>query len=283
MLNGRLLTWGPQRFLDGAAVAYTLTAANQTKVVQSAHLILIHLDAEPQWGRALNSDRVQRGIVPVGAIEIVGAGNEAFASWAGKKRSVRVDVDPARMARLAEGEFERADFEIQAPKLGLIDKKAYMFASLLQQELGLGDAASTEMLDALVTAFSIHTLRNYSSFSETLVNQPKGGLTPTIWRKIREFIHENLAQQLSMEHLAAIAGLSVSHFIRSFQKTIGQSPHQYVISARLAEARRLILNSELGFSEIAMLTGFSGHSHMTAMMKRFWGVTPSEIRRDLHR
>lgn len=280
MLNGRLPTWGPQRFLDGAAVAYTHTVANQTKVVQSAHLILIHLEVELLWGRSLNSDRKLTSVAPVGAIDIVGSGNEAFASWAGKKRSVRIDVDPARMARLAEGEFESADFEIQAPKLGLIDKKAYMFASLLQQEIRSGDAASTEMLDALVTAFSIHTLRNYSSFRETFVNQVKGGLTPTIWRKVREFIHENLAQQLSMEQLAAVAGLSVSHFIRSFQKTSGQSPHQYVISVRLAKARRLILNSELGFYEIAMLTGFSGHSHMTAMMKRIWGVTPTEIRRE---
>lgn len=273
-------TWGPQLFLDGGAVAYTKTRPNQTKVIQPAHLILVHLDVEPQWGRALNSDRRISGVAPVGAIEIVGAGNEAFASWSSEKRSLRVDIDPARMERLAGAEFDKSAFEIQTPRFGLVDKKAHMLASLLQMEIMRGDATSREVLDALVTVFSIHTLRNYSSFEMKLLSSVNGGLAPVTWRRVQEFIFENLGKPLALEQMASVAGLSPSHFLRSFKKTTGQSPHQFVITARLNHAQDLIRNSNLDFSVIAESAGFASHSHMTAMMKRVWGSTPSRIRND---
>nr|WP_180882937.1 AraC family transcriptional regulator [Mesorhizobium loti] len=280
MLNGRMETWGPQLFLDGAAVAYTQTGPNRTKVHQSAHLMLVHLDVEPQWARALNSDRRISGVAPVGAIDIVGAGNEAFASWSSEKRSLRVDVDPARMERLAGVEFDKSAFEIQAPRFGLIDKQAHMLASLLQMEIMRGDDTSMEIFDALVTIFSIHALRNYSSFGMKLLPSVNGGLAPVTWRRVQEFIFENLGKPLAVEQMASVAGLSPSHFLRSFKKTTGQSPHQFVITARLNHAQDLIRNSNLDFSVIAESAGFASHSHMTAMMKRVWGSTPSRIRND---
>ncbi|WP_447410686.1 helix-turn-helix transcriptional regulator, partial [Clostridium perfringens] len=82
------------------------------------------------------------------------------------------------------------------------------------------------------------------------------------------------------ERLASITQLSPSHFLRAFKQTTGQTPYQYVIAARLAYARNLIINTDTTLGLIAKAAGFSSNSHMSATMQRIWNTTPSEIRKE---
>ncbi|WP_448955015.1 helix-turn-helix domain-containing protein [Labrys neptuniae] len=266
--------------LDGAAVACTRTGPNSIRYVQQAHTILVHLAAQPQWELAINSDRRIAGIAPVGSISVVIAQSDAFAGWTAEKQSMRLDISPARLQRAAGAEFDKETFELQPPRFGFIDKQAHTLALWIQRELEHGDACTPETLDALVTVYSTHLLRNYSSFSQRSPVPINGGLLPTAWGRVKDFIYDNLEESLTVEQLALIARLSPSHFMRAFKQTTGQSPHQFVIAARLAHARALTLNTDMPFSLIAKSAGFTNNSHMTALMKRIWGVTPSEIRRE---
>src|SRR5690606_13927343 len=105
------------------------------------------------------------------------------------------------------------------------------------------------------------------SLSERRIPRVKGGLRPNAWRNVREFIEENIATELSVERLAAVSRLSSTHFLRAFKRTAGQTPHQYVISVRLARARWLIETTDLPLQVVAKSAGFSSHSHLTATMK----------------
>ncbi|WP_152980002.1 AraC family transcriptional regulator [Mesorhizobium sp. 1M-11] len=279
MLNGRLKSWGPQILLKGAAVAHTRTNPDDTEVQQSAHCTVIHLSVIPEWGLALNSDRKVLGIAPLGAFDLVPANNQALASWTSEKSSLRVDIDPARPTQLAGAEFDTETFELHPPKFGFVDKRAHMLASYMLRELENRDPFCEEALDALVIAYSIYLIRAHSTFKERSSRPSNGGLPPAIWKKVRDFIEENLDQSLSVEQLASVVRLSPSHFIRAFRQTTGQPPHQFVISARLARARNLIVNTDTPLSLIAKSTGFASSSHMTTLMKRTWNATPSEIRK----
>lgn len=279
MLCGRLEAWGPQVILDGAGVAFTRTEPNATGFSQSAHMLLVHLAGEPQWSVAVNSDRKFTGFAPVGAIEIVPAGSEASASWTTRKQSLRVDIEQARLERLAGAEFDREAFELQPPKFGYIDRQLHATALLAHSELNGPNSFSGAALDALVTLCSIHLLRTYSSLRGNRFSRATGGLSPAVLNRVESYIQDHLEKSLSLERLASIACLSPSHFLRAFKKNTGQTPHQFVIAARMARARDLILKTDLSFGQIAMATGFSSHNHMTTLMKRAWGATPSEIRR----
>lgn len=277
MLQGRSVTWGPQVFLGDAAISCTYTGPNEINYVQAAHSILIHLTPDAGWQLAVDSDRKSSGIVAPGAIDVAPANSQVSGKWTGRMYGLRIDIDQARLERLASVELGSAEFELQPPEFGFVDKHLHTLALWTLKELNDGDSFSTETLDALVTLSYVHVLRNYSSLAGR--PSPTGGLSPKVLRKVKDFIHANRTRSLTIEELASVALLSPTHFLRAFRQSTGQSPHQFVLAARLAHARELILTGDAPLSSIAMSAGFSSHSHMTAQMKRAWGITPSEMRR----
>ncbi|RDJ19763.1 AraC family transcriptional regulator [Bosea caraganae] len=279
MLRGIPDEWGPKFERDGGAVARTRTGPNAIHFTAPAHMVLVMFTAQPQRQVALNSDKKAIGLAPVGSLEIIPQHSELFARWVVEKQNLLVAVDGTRFERLAGLEFDRDTFELHPPKLGFVDDEAYALARRMRQEVENADLGSEESLDALVTVFSTYLLRNYSSLKGHQPRVFNGGLPPGVWRRVNDFIQGHLSEHLSLERLAAIAHLSPSHFARAFKQTTGQSPHQYVISSRLAHARSLIASSDTPLSQIAMSTGFSSNSHMTAMMRQVWGATPTEFRR----
>ncbi len=279
MLRARPEKWGPRVEIDGASVACTRAGPNSVHFTPPTHAVLVFFTTEPRWHFALNSDRRTIGIAPAGALEIVPAQNEVFARWTQDKQSMRMDIAPERLRRLAGQEYDRETFELQLPKRGLVDDRARTLVKLLRHEVENTNIATQEAIDALVTVFSTHLLRNYSSLKERQARVFVGGLPSLSWRRVRDFVHDNLMGQLSIEQLASITQLSPSHFMRAFKQTTGQSPHQYVISCRLAYARNLIVNTDAPLSQIAKTVGFSSNSHMTAMMQSNWSTSPSALRK----
>ncbi|KQY49475.1 hypothetical protein ASD46_24690 [Rhizobium sp. Root491] len=277
MLKGRSLSWGPQIVLNGAAVCYTRTGSNEINYIQNAHALVIHLSPDSGWNLAVNTDRKYTGAILPGAVDVIPCNSQVLGTWTGTIDGVRIDIDPMRLERLAGAELSNSSFELQPPQFGFIDKQLHTLALWMLKELDDGDALSPELLDALITVSYTHVLRNYSTLTGRKI--PSGGLSPLALRKVRDFIHANKTRTLTTEELATVAALSPSHFIRAFKHSTGQTPHQYILNARLDEARKLILGRDLPLNQIATAVGFSSHSHMTSQMKRAWGITPSELRR----
>jgi AraC-like DNA-binding protein len=75
-----------------------------------------------------------------------------------------------------------------------------------------------------------------------------------------------------------MAGLSVFHFARAFRQSFGMPPHSYLLRRRIERADRLLEQTELSLSEIALSTGFSDQSHFAKHFRRLTGMTPSTAR-----
>lgn len=100
-----------------------------------------------------------------------------------------------------------------------------------------------------------------------------------IMRRVDDFIQANLSKKITVVTLAAVAGLSPTHFSRAFRETTGRAPYQYITIMRLQRVAELVEDRSLVLGEIANKTGFSTHSQMTAIIKQHWGLTPSDLRR----
>ena len=98
-------------------------------------------------------------------------------------------------------------------------------------------------------------------------------------KPVTEYINAHYAEDIPLEHLAAMVGTSVSNFRRQFAHTLGISPGRYLTIIRLNAARRLLETTDMLFSEIATETGFFDQSHFTKMFKHERGITPGEYRR----
>lgn len=272
--------WGPKHEYDSAALTRTHTGPNTINYIAPAHLALVLLTAQPERQVALNGSRRQVGLAPVGALEIVPQGSEIFARWEVEKQSLLVAFEGDRLQRLAGAEFGNDSFELHPLPLGTMDREALDLAKRMRHELERPGLAHPDYLDALTTLFGIHLLRNYSTLQTRTSRQFNGGLSPAAWRRVNDFIQANLSGKLSLERMAEVAQLSPSHFSRAFHKTAGQSPHQFVIASRLAQAKTLITGTSDPLDAIARASGFSSHSHMTTLMNRSWHVTPAELRRE---
>jgi AraC family transcriptional regulator len=93
-----------------------------------------------------------------------------------------------------------------------------------------------------------------------------------------DYIHDNLANELSLQELAGVAGVSVYHFVVVFRQATGISPHQYVIHQRVEKAKSLLRRSDLSIGEIALQVGFYDSSHLNRHFKRLTGITPRAMR-----
>jgi AraC-like DNA-binding protein len=92
---------------------------------------------------------------------------------------------------------------------------------------------------------------------------------------VREYLHDNYAQNVSLEELARRANLSPYHLNRIFSREVGLPPHRYQIAVRVGRARELLAR-DTPIARVAAETGFADHSHLTRTFKRLVQVPPSK-------
>ena len=97
--------------------------------------------------------------------------------------------------------------------------------------------------------------------------------------RLEDYIRDHLDQDLSLTDLADVAELSPSHFLRSFKKATGQTPHRYLMERRLQQAQNSLAESDLPIAEIAYACGFASQSHMTDVFKATLNISPARYRR----
>jgi len=83
---------------------------------------------------------------------------------------------------------------------------------------------------------------------------------------------------VTLDDLAQAAGLERSHFCRVFRKVTGMTPMEFVRYEIIKKARRLLFESSLNISEIAMELGYCDSAHFCKNFRAATGRNPSELR-----
>jgi AraC-like DNA-binding protein len=96
--------------------------------------------------------------------------------------------------------------------------------------------------------------------------------------KVRARLHDEFAENLSLESLAQDVGLSKFHVARCFKEATGVAPHQYQKLLRLQHARRHIERGSC-VREAAAATGFADEAHLSRSFRDWLGVSPGTWRR----
>ncbi|WP_459615954.1 helix-turn-helix domain-containing protein [Bordetella sp. 2513F-2] len=277
--------WGPKFECDGAGLTITTTpnppAEGEVLSYRApAHCFIVHYTAQPERCLAVNSDSRVRGLASVGSLEILPKNSEVHAEWTQPKHNLLLAFSEERLLRLAGNEFDNETFELFIPHLGCIDTKALSYAMALRCEVQSQNIADKEAIDAWITLFGTHILRHHSTLSRLARTPARGGLSSRAWRQVNDYVLSNLTSVITLEKLARLVNISPGHFSRAFKQAVGVTPYQYVISARLQYARQLIITTPHSLEEIARESGFVNNSHLTSSMRRAWGVTPRELRRE---
>jgi AraC-like DNA-binding protein len=107
----------------------------------------------------------------------------------------------------------------------------------------------------------------------------RGGLSPSVLRRVCEYIDANLETNIGLDAISKVAGLSRCHFVRAFRQSVGTTPHNFLMYRRFRKAVDFITSTDLSLAEIALAAGFSDQSHFSRRFRQYLGVSPSAFRR----
>jgi len=107
----------------------------------------------------------------------------------------------------------------------------------------------------------------------------RGGLAPWQARRCIEYLHDHASDDVGLEQLAALVGLSPFHFARAFKQTTGVPPHRYQLNVRIEKAKALLEMTDAPVTEIAFEVGYESSQALARLFRREVGASPSDYRR----
>lgn len=226
-------------------------------------------------------ERGKRNLKVRGACHLTAAGdlllfnpgeNHACESQDGQPLDYRcINIEPAVMAKAAREIFgEAQQMQFLQPLVfhcELIEELRELHTMILRGERGV---RKEEKFYFLLEQL----LRDYAEAAELESGEP---LRAEI-KAVCKFLTSHSTEQISLDQLGAVAGLSKYHLLRAFTRETGITPYSYLETIRIDRAKTL-LKQGVTPAEAALSAGFSDQSHFTNAFKRFIGLTPGQYRR----
>ena len=177
--------------------------------------------------------------------------------------------------------FERLQVNL-AIRLGAIDPLLEQLALAILEALQRPTLATPPaFVDTLAWTFATQLVKAHSTNIEQ--NQPTVDCYENFrssMARVQDFIDRHLGEDLSLEVIATQANTSVCGLKRLFQRHHATSPHQYLLACRISKASRMLAETELPISEVALATGFSCQSHFATAFKKKVGLSPKAYRHE---
>jgi AraC family transcriptional regulator len=107
----------------------------------------------------------------------------------------------------------------------------------------------------------------------------KGGLSDVSRRNVIDLVRSRISEDISLADMAAVTGLSMTHFSHIFKKSMGKSPHQFVLQQRVQYAKELLVSLNLRMIDIAVASGFKTQQHFARIFRKVSGLSPTEYQR----
>lgn len=130
------------------------------------------------------------------------------------------------------------------------------------------------LLDSWALLLAEALLRRLSTHGERDARARFGKIPGQRIARVVDYIEAGIDQDLRLPALSDVAAMSLYDFARCFSRTVGISPHAYVLSRRIARARSMLTGRKSDLARVALACGFSSQSHMTTAFRSSIGTTP---------
>lgn len=104
----------------------------------------------------------------------------------------------------------------------------------------------------------------------------------TLLLRARDYIHDNITREVTLDDLCNLVSISKFHFIRLFRSQFGMTPHKYILNHRINLVREA-LKTGVPPSMVAQDFGFFDVSHMNRHFKSSYGLTPKQYQQQLRK
>ena len=101
--------------------------------------------------------------------------------------------------------------------------------------------------------------------------------------KVQEYIAQHYSEDIRLETLADLVGMTPVAFSRFFHQRTGRTLSNYIIDIRIGTASRLLIDSDLTVAEICYDCGFNTLSNFNRLFRKYKSCSPTEFRENFHK
>ena len=219
----------------------------------------------------------QRKRPPIGAVTFSPGDRQTEWSSDAPIEAIHVYIPAAALRGFAQTHLDGAALEV--PEFfGIAEPWLSGYCALLDSHCALYDA-DTLFLEHTQHLLLRHLVRHHSSAARRALEtrlrvQP---LRQGVLRRVEEYLDANMSADVSLHALAALAHLSVDHFVRAFRGATGKTPHRFALERRLERAAAM-LKGPATIARIAHDCGFRSAAHFSVRFHARFGLTPSQYR-----
>lgn len=193
-------------------------------------------------------------------------------AWTGEHDAIIVHLSAPRLPLLGGSKGNTIGASL-AVRTGFRDAQLQRLIMLMYADVRAGCPTGNLYGESLSLALIEYLSDRYCE-SELRAGADRMALSSAQLRIVHDYILANLAGDLTVVEMGALLDLSPNHFTVLFKNATGRTPHQYVLSERIAAGRRLMESGHRSMAEIALTLGFSSQSHFATSFRRATGLTP---------
>jgi AraC family transcriptional regulator len=247
------------------AVPHSLSRQSLVKVLRAG-----------SFEHGLRASELARYSYAPGEMILARRGAEEWIRWTSPMELLLLELADDDLRAVAE-DAGMSKIEIEGtPQLE--DKRVAALVSAAEAEQSGGFLSGRLDMDAIGQALAAAVIQIRGALRRPL-SSSRGGLAPAQLRRVIEYVHAQMDQDIHVVQLAAIAGLSSAHFAQMFRRSTGCAPHQYVLRTRIERAKRMLRSTETRVIDIALSCGFQTPQHFARVFKKFCDATPASYRR----
>jgi AraC family transcriptional regulator len=196
--------------------------------------------------------------------------------WEGPTRRLAISIGSDLLASSSDEPIGCTDIEL-VEHWNLIDPHIGAILQAMRADLSDGSPAGRLYGESLANALAVYLVNRYGRRLRA-GRSPKGGMPGHRLRRVLDYVAENLTGDLGLKELANVAGMSPHYFSELFRKSVGRSPHKYVLSQRIERARKSLRDPKRSVLEAGLSAGFENPSHFARAFRKLVGMTPRQFR-----
>jgi AraC family transcriptional regulator len=187
-----------------------------------------------------------------------------------------VGISEAALAAACDG--TSGDVELRRVE-SLVDARVGALVAAVNAERVAGFPSGRLFLDSVEQALAV-ALVNGCARRHLSVQTYRGGLGSSRLRRIKEFVHAKIEDDLTLCEMAQSVDLSAAYFSRMFRKSTGESPHQFLLRQRVERAKEMLRSADARVMDVAVACGFKSQQHFAQVFRHLCGASPTEYRQE---
>lgn len=241
------------------------------------HHILINLKDEPHRVENWREGEHRDFTLLHNEIIVTPAGVSSGWKWHAKSKVIIITLEPDKLNQFSQHELGILLSSAQLKNIPqFVDSDICQAGEMLLDALN-SPLGSAVMFESFARVFLTKLIHKYGleKSEEIAFNR---SFTSSHYKRVFDYVANHFHDNITLEAMAAQAGISTYHFARLFKQTIGESPHQFLMQYRVEQARKQLADASRLIADIAIACGFSDQAHFTRVFKQSTGKTPRQYR-----